>query len=170
VRSGVPGGVFLPVAFLTLCRHLHNIDVAQADLFRPTAGEMHANLTQLGRKRWHMDANLRGTWEVVSGNNLIADGGQSLGFVIAQELPTAGLGEAQPAATTAPAIAPISRNVRRDRPADLFSDGIGSYLNLISGTWNSRAEAVWRLAERSLRESIGFARLAVRDGNHEDGA
>ncbi len=48
VRPGVPGCVFVLMAFLAVCGHRENVDVAQADGLRSAPNEMHADVAKLG--------------------------------------------------------------------------------------------------------------------------
>ena len=48
VRPGVPGCVFMLMAFLAVCGHRENVGVAQADGLRGVANEMDADVAELG--------------------------------------------------------------------------------------------------------------------------
>ena len=48
VRAGVPGGVFLLMAFLAVRSHGHHVHVTQANGFRDPAAEVNGDVAQLG--------------------------------------------------------------------------------------------------------------------------
>ena len=48
VRSGMPGCIFMLMAFLAVRGHRKNVDIAKADRLRSVAGEMDADVAQLG--------------------------------------------------------------------------------------------------------------------------